>query len=99
MLTEEDDVEIHALARRGCLVRVMNGSAGEKWFAVGIAFYSEAEAAVCQLDDIQPTDIVVARRQLIRAEIETLALKRGEVTLFVPAIGAYNLRPVSSRDG
>jgi hypothetical protein len=87
-----------ALARRGCLVRVTSGSADERWFAVGIAFHGKAEAAVCQLDDIQASDIVVARRQLIRAEIETLALKRGEVTPFLPAAGTRSSPPALARD-
>jgi hypothetical protein len=71
------------LAPRGCLVRVTSGpdshSPRERWFAVGIYFQKFAEAAVCNLPQIEPSDIVVARRKLKPAEIETLALRRGQV--------------------
>ena len=71
------------LAPRGCLVRVTNGADSnfrrERWFAVGIYFQKMAEAAVCNLPQIEPSDIVFARRKLMPAEIETLALRRGQV--------------------
>jgi hypothetical protein len=38
-----------------------------------------AEDAVCNLPQIEPSDIVFARRRLKPAEIETLALRRGQV--------------------
>jgi hypothetical protein len=68
------------LAPRGCLVRVTSGAdRRERWFAVGIYFQKTAEAAVCNLPQIEPSDIVFARRKLMPAEIETLALRRGQV--------------------
>ena len=71
------------LAPRGCLVRVRCAadrySQRERWFAVGIYFQKLAEAAVCELPQIEPTDIVFARRRLKRAEIEALGLRRGQV--------------------
>ena len=71
------------LAPRGCLVRVTGGVDShfrrERWFAVGIYFQKLAEAAVCSLPQIEPTDVVFARRPLKPAEIETLALQRGQV--------------------
>jgi hypothetical protein len=38
-----------------------------------------AEAAVCNLPQIESTDVVFARRPLKPAEIETLGLRRGQV--------------------
>jgi hypothetical protein len=38
-----------------------------------------AEDAVCDLPEIEPSDIVFARRRLKRAEIEALALRRRQV--------------------
>ena len=71
------------LAPRGCLVRVTSGadsrSPRERWFAVGIYSQKMAEDAVCNLPEIEPSDIVFARRRLKPAEIETLALRRGQV--------------------
>jgi|SRR6266436_1951659 hypothetical protein len=71
------------LAPRGCLVRVTCGTdryaPRERWFAVGIYFQKLAEAAVCSLPQIEPTDVVFARRPLKPAEIETLGLRRGQV--------------------
>jgi hypothetical protein len=71
------------LAPRGCLVRVTGGadsqSPRERWFAVGIYFQKMAEDAVCNLPEIEPSDIVFARRRLKPAEIEALALRRGQV--------------------
>jgi hypothetical protein len=76
-------LKIARLAPRGCLVRVRSGtdsnSPRERWFAVGIYFQKLAEAAVCNLPQIEPSDIVFARRKLRRAEIEALALRRGQV--------------------
>jgi hypothetical protein len=73
------------LAPRGCLVRVTCGTdqraPRERWFAVGIYFQKLAEAAVCNLPQIEPTDVVFARRPLKPAEIETLGLRRGQVVL------------------
>jgi len=71
------------LAPRGCLVRVTCGTdryaPRERWFAVGIYFQKVAEAAVCNLPQIESTDVVFARRPLKPAEIETLGLRRGQV--------------------
>jgi hypothetical protein len=71
------------LAPRGCLVRVTSGVDShlrrERWFAVGIYFQKMAEAAVCNLPQIEPSDIVFARRKLTPAEIKALALRRGQV--------------------
>jgi hypothetical protein len=71
------------LAPRGCLVRVTSGadshSPRERWFAVGIYFQKMAEDAVCYLPQIEPSDIVFARRRLKPAEIEMLALRRGQI--------------------
>jgi hypothetical protein len=71
------------LAPRGCLVRVTRGtnrySPRERWFAVGIYFQKVAEAAVCNLPQIESTDVVFACRPLKPAEIETLGLRRGQV--------------------
>jgi hypothetical protein len=71
------------LAPRGCFVRVTSRtdrySARERWYAVGIYFQKTAEAAVCNLPQIESTDVVFARRPLKPAEIETLDLRRGQV--------------------
>jgi hypothetical protein len=71
------------LAPRGCLVRVTTGADGhsprERWFAVGIYSQKMAEDAVCNLPEIEPSDIVFARRRLKPAEIEALALRRRQV--------------------
>jgi hypothetical protein len=71
------------LAPRGCLVRVISGadshSPTERWFAVGIYSQKMAEDAVCNLPEIEPSDIVFARRRLKPAEIEVLALRRRQV--------------------
>ena len=71
------------LAPRGCLVRVTSRadsrSPRESWFAVGIYSQKMAEDAVCNLPEIEPSDIVFARRRLKPTEIETLALGRGQV--------------------
>ena len=76
-------VKAKHLALRGCLVQVTNGtgrcSSKERWFAVGISLQREAEAAVCRLSQIGPTDAVFARRPLNRVEIETLSLQSGQV--------------------
>jgi hypothetical protein len=70
-------------APRGCLVRVTSGAGShsprERWFAVGIYSQKMAEDAVCNLPEIEPNEIVFARRGLKPAEIETLALQRGQV--------------------
>jgi len=74
---------VRRLALRGCLVQVTNGtdrrSSKDKWFAVGIYLQRAAEAAVCRLPQIGPTNAVFARRPLKRAEIETLRLRSGQV--------------------
>jgi hypothetical protein len=44
-----------------------------------------AEDAVCNLPEIEPSDIVFASRKLKPAEIETLALRRGHVVECTPA--------------
>jgi hypothetical protein len=71
------------LAPQGYLVRVASGadshSPRERWFAVGIYSQKMAEDAVCDLPEIEPSDIVFARRRLKRAEIEALALRRRQV--------------------
>jgi hypothetical protein len=76
-------LETNRLATRGCLVRVRCGtdqtSRMERWFAVGIYSQRLAEAAVCNLPQIESTNVVFARRLLKRAEIEKLRLKRGQV--------------------
>jgi hypothetical protein len=72
-----------SLAPRGCLVRVTSGTdqynPRARWFAVGIYFQKMAEAAVCNLPQIESTDVVFALRPLKPAEIETLRLRRGQV--------------------
>jgi len=72
-------LETNCLAPRGCLVRVKNGTDQERWFAVGIYSQKMAEDAVCNLSQIEPSDIVFARRRLTPAEIEALALGRRQV--------------------
>ena len=76
-------LEGNHLAPRGCLVRVRCGtdqtSRKERWFAVGIYFQRLAEAAVCNLSQIESTNVVFVRRSLKPAEIEMLRLRRGEV--------------------
>ena len=76
-------LETNRLAPRGRLVRVTCGtdqnSPKERWFAVGIYLQKLAEAAVCNLPQIEPTKVVFALRPLKRAEIEMLRLKRGQV--------------------
>ena len=77
------NLKANHLAPRGCLVRVRCGtdqtSRKERWFAVGIYFQRLAEAAVCNLPQIESTNAVFARRPLKRAEIELLRLRRGQV--------------------
>ena len=85
-----------ALAPRGCLVRVTSVtesySPTERWFAVGIYFQRIAEAAVCNLPEIEATDVVFAFRRLQRSEIVTLGLRRGQIVLCKTASLLYNLR-------
>src|SRR5277367_6807452 len=72
------------LTPRGCLVRVTSGTGRhprERWFAVGIYFQKVAEAAVCDLPEIEPTDVVFAYRRLRPSEIEMLGLRRGQIVL------------------
>lgn len=73
------------LAPRGCLVRVTSGAGRypptEKWFAVGIYSQKMAEAAVCNLPQIESTDVVFAYRRLKPAEIVTLGLRRGQIVV------------------
>jgi hypothetical protein len=77
------NLETNRLAPRGCLVRVRCGtdptSRKERWFAVGIYFQRLAEAAVCNLPQIESTNVVFARRSLKRTEIELLRLRRGQI--------------------
>jgi hypothetical protein len=74
-----------ALAPRGCLVRVTSGtgrySPRERWFAVGIYLQKMAEAAVCDLPQIESTDVVFAYRRLKPTEIITLGLRRGQIVV------------------
>ena len=76
-------------APRRWMVQVTSGadsqSPRERWFAVGIYFQKMAEDAVCNLPEIEPSDIVFASRKLKPAEIETLALRRGQVVECTPA--------------
>ena len=76
-------LETNRLAPRGRLVRVRCGThqtaPEERWFAVGIYLQRLAEAAVCNLPQIESTNVVFARRLLKRAEIELLRLRRGQV--------------------
>ena len=85
-----------ALAPRGCLVRVTSVpesySPTERWFAVGIYFQSIAEAAVCNLPEIEPTDAVFAFRRLQQSEIVTLDLRREQIALCNTASLLYTLR-------
>ena len=72
------------LTPRGCLVRVTGGTGNhpiQRWFAVGIYFQKMAEAAICDLPQIDPTDVVFAYRRLQPSEIETLGLRRGQIIL------------------
>jgi hypothetical protein len=72
------------LTPRGCLVRVKGGTGShpkERWFAVGIYFQKIAEAAICDLPQIEPTDVVFAHRRLRPSEIEMLGLRRGQIVL------------------
>jgi hypothetical protein len=73
------------LAPRGCLVRVTSAAhrfaPGERWFAVGIYFQKMAEAAVCDLPQVESDDVVFAYRRLEPAEIVTLGLRRGQIVL------------------
>ena len=52
-----------------------------KWFAVGIYYQKIGETAVYELPQIEPTDVVFARRRLKPDEIERLGLQRGQVVL------------------
>jgi len=76
-------LETNRLAPRGRLVRVRCGThqtaPEERWFAVGIYLQKLAEAAVCNLPQIEPTNVVFALRPLKRAEIEMLRLSPGQV--------------------
>jgi hypothetical protein len=78
-----DKLKGPGLAPRGCLVRVTSGagrySPRERWFAVGIYFQKMAEAAICDLPQIESTDVVFAYRRLKPAEIVTLGLRRGQI--------------------
>src|SRR5258705_13696546 len=52
-----------------------NGAFHEKWYAVGISRIRYAEAAVCALPEIKPTDVVVALRKL--TPVENCCNRRG----------------------
>jgi hypothetical protein len=81
------------LAPRGCLVRVTSGAgrypSRERWFAVGIYFQKLAEAAVCDLPQIESTDVVFAYRRLKPAEILALGLRRGQIVVFEGSLQYY----------
>jgi hypothetical protein len=54
----------------------------EKWFAVGHSRIRYAEAAVCALPEIKPTDVVAAQRKLTPVEIAAIGVGRRQIVLW-----------------
>ena len=79
------------------LVKVtsQNGAFHEKWYAVGISRIRYAEAAVCALPEINPTDVVAAQRKLTPVEIAEIGVGRRQVVLWTTGKGGH--RPDTDR--
>ena len=73
------------------LVKVtsQNGAFHEKWHAVGISRIRYAEAAVCALPEVNPTDLVVALRKLTPVEIAEIGVGRRQIVLWTNAKGVH----------
>jgi hypothetical protein len=65
------------------LVRVtsQNGPFDVKWYAVGFSRIRYAEAAVCALPEIKPTDVVAALRKLTLVEIAAIGVGHRKIVL------------------
>ena len=66
-----------------------NGAFHEKWYAVGISRIRYAEAAVCALPEIKPTDVVVALRKLTPVEIAAIGVGRRQIVLWTNGKGVH----------
>jgi hypothetical protein len=66
------------------LVKVtsQNGPFDEKWYAVGLSRIRYAEAAVCALPEIEPTDVVAALRKLTPVEIAAIGVGHRQIVLW-----------------
>ena len=73
------------------LVKVtsQNGAFHEKWYAVGISRIRYAEAAVCALPEINPTDVVAALRKLTPVEIAEIGVGRRQIVLWTDRKGVH----------
>jgi hypothetical protein len=73
------------------LVKVtsQNGAFHEKWYAVGISRIRYAEAAVCALPEINPTDVVAALRKLTPVEIAAIGVGRRQIVLWTNEKGVH----------
>jgi hypothetical protein len=65
------------------LVKVtsQNGPFDKKWYAVGLSRIRYAEAAVCALPEIKPTDVVAALRKLTPVEIAAIGVGHRQIVL------------------
>jgi hypothetical protein len=73
------------------LVKVtsQNGTFHAKWYAVGISRIRYAEAAVCALAEINPTDVVAALRRLTPVEIAAIGLGHRQIVLWTNGKGVH----------
>ena len=85
---------------RAHLVKVtsQNGPFDEKWYAVGLSRIRYAEAAVCALPEIKPTDVVAALRKLTPDEIAAIGLGHRQIVLWTNGKSA-SLDPIRIRNG
>jgi hypothetical protein len=65
------------------------GAFHAKWYAVGISRIRDAEAAVCALPEVNPTDLVVALRKLTLVEIAAIGLGRRQIVLWTNGKGVH----------
>ncbi len=73
------------------LVKVtsQNGPFDEKWYAVGLSRIRYAEAAVCALPEINPTDVVAALRKLTPVEIAAIGVGHRQIVLWTNGKGVH----------
>jgi hypothetical protein len=73
------------------LVKVtsQNGAFREKWYAVGISRIRYAEAAVCALPEINPTDVVAALRRLTPVEVAAIGVGHRQIVLWTNGKGVH----------
>jgi hypothetical protein len=73
------------------LVKVtsQNGAFHEKWYAVGISRIRYAEAAVCALPEINPTDVVAALRRLTPVEVAAIGVGHRQIVLWTNGKGVH----------